>query len=300
MTSPPHIAVCVCTYRRRPLLGRLLGALAAQETRGLFTYSVVVVDNDHLQSASSVVADFAAASPLRVVYCVEPRQNIPLARNKAVANAHGDFVAFIDDDEIPTVTWLVELFTACTDRHADGALGPVKPQFSGHPPDWVVRGRFYERRTYPTGLVIGWRQGRTGNVLLKSHLFASTDPAFRPMFLTGEDQDFFRRMIEQGHRFVWCNEAVAYEDVPPARWTRRFMLRRALLRGAVSLAHPTTGWRSIAVSVIAVAVYAVVLPFTLPFGHHTFMRYLIKLCDHLGKVLAVLRITPVRDPYVTS
>ena len=55
---------------------------------------------------------------------------------------------------------------------------------------------------------------------------------FNPEFRQGEDQDFFRRMIDHGHVFIWCNEAVAYEVVPPIRWKRTFMLKRALLRGA--------------------------------------------------------------------
>ena len=40
-------------------------------------------------------------SGCRVKYCVEPRQNIALARNKALQNAEGDLIAFIDDDEFP-------------------------------------------------------------------------------------------------------------------------------------------------------------------------------------------------------
>jgi len=52
-------------------------------------------------------------------------------------------------------------------------------------------------------------------------------------------------MIERGHAFVWCNEAVVYEVVPPVRWRRTFMLRRALLRGKVSPLDPTFGSRDI-------------------------------------------------------
>src|SRR6185503_18570005 len=108
----------------------------------------------------------------------------------------------------------------CQRYGVDGTLGPVKPYFEETPPDWVVKGKFYDRPTYPTGLVIDWRKGRTGNTLLKRGLVAGAEAPFRPDFLTGEDQDFFRRMIERGHRFVWCNEAVAYEIVPPLRWRR--------------------------------------------------------------------------------
>src|SRR6266480_976888 len=166
--KPKHISVCICTYRRPEFLKRLLEELGRQDTGGLFTYSIVVADNDQHQSAKEVVSHFAAGSSVSINYCVEARQNIALARNKAIECASGDFVAFIDDDEFPTRRWLLTLFTACHEYNVDGVLGPVKPHFCEEPPEWLVKGRFYERPTYATGFVIDWRKGRTGNVLLKS------------------------------------------------------------------------------------------------------------------------------------
>jgi succinoglycan biosynthesis protein ExoM len=246
------------------------------------------------------VSTFAAGCPIPISYCVEPRQNIALARNKAVEHATGDFVAFIDDDEFPTRRWLLNLFETCLRHQADGALGPVKPHFDETPPQWVVDGGFYARRTYPTGYVIDWRKGRTGNLLIDRRVFAGDAQPFRPEFLTGEDQDFFRRMIARGHVFVWCDEAVAYEVVPPVRWGRAFMLRRALLRGRISLLHPTAGLPAIVKSIVAVPAYTVVLPFALLTGQSRFMVCLVKLFDHAGRLLAVAGINPVAEPYVTE
>ena len=295
-----HIAVCICTYKRPQLLKRLLAGLANQQTGGLFTYSIVVADNDCLESAQSVVSDFSATSAVSIVYCVEPRQNIALARNKAIANANGDFIAFMDDDEFPTDGWLLTLFNACKDYGVDGVLGPVKPYFDTEPPTWVVQSKLYDRPTYPTGFVIDWNKGRTGNVLLRARVFADEAEPFRPEFLTGEDQDFFRRMIEKGHKFVWCDEAVGYEVVPPLRWKRAFMLRRALLRGSVTRIHPNFGPRDVAISAIAVPVYITALPFAFIAGQDKFMTLLVKLFDHLGKLLACLGIRPVGSQYVTD
>lgn len=295
-----HICVCICTYKRLDCLKRLLAELGAQETDGRFTYSVVVADNDREQSAAPIVDAFAAQSNIGVTYCVEPRQNIALTRNTAIQHAQGDFIAFIDDDEWPTRRWLLTLFNTCGDCGADGVLGPVKPDYAEVPPQWVVDGKFYDRPTYPTGFVIDWRKGRTGNVLLKRRIFEDEARPFRPEFLTGEDQDFFRRMIDKGYVFVWCNEALAYETVPPIRWNRTFMLKRALLRGAVSLVHPTTGRRAIATSVIAAPVYTAALPFAFVLGQRRFMTCLIKLFDHIGRLLAVVGVRPIQQPYVTD
>jgi succinoglycan biosynthesis protein ExoM len=300
MSEMSHISVCICTYKRPQLLSRLLDELANQETKGLFTYSIVIVDNDQSLSAKALVSEFTTSSAVPIKYCVEPRQNIALARNMAVENSEGDYVAFIDDDEFPTREWLLTLFEACNRYDVDGVLGPVKRYFDEQPPKWLIKSTFYERPTYPTGFVIDWRKGRTGNVLLKKQIFLAGSPPFRPEFRQGEDQEFFARMIEKGHVFIWCNEAVAYEVVPPIRWRRAFMLRRALLRGAMEPKTPNFGMRSVLGSVIAVPAYIVLLPFALVWGHHRFMHLLVSLFDHLGKLLAVLGINPIKEQYVTD
>lgn len=298
--SVKHISVCICTYKRPHLLSRLLRELGAQDTEGLFTYSVVVVDNDDQRSAESAVIEFASTSSTSVEYYVEAEQNIARARNKAVAYANGDFVAFIDDDEFPTESWLLTLFKACLEYGVDGVLGPVKPCFEENSPRWVVKGKFYERRTYPTGYVIDGNKGRTGNVLLRKQLFADLNQPFNPEFRSGEDQDFFTRMIARGRVFVWCNEAAAYEVVPPSRWKRSFMIRRALLRGAMQPQKTDFGLRSIAKSAVAIPAYSLALPFSLLLGQHRFMAILIRLCDHLGKLLMLVGINPIKVPYIVE
>lgn len=296
----PHVSVCICTYKRLELLSRLLEGLRTQETQGRFTYSVVIVDNDAAESARAVAEEFRSSSGIETVYCVEPKQNIALARNKAVASARGEFVLFVDDDEFTVDTWISTLVNACDRYNADGALGPVKPHFDVTPPKWIVDGRFYDRPTYPTGTVIDGPKGRTGNTLIKRAVFGADEQPFRPEFLTGEDQDFFRRMIEKGHKFIWCDEAVAWEVVPPVRWSRGFMLRRALLRGANSLLHPSCDAKDIAKSAVAVPLYALASPFALFLGQGRFMLCVVKMFDHLGKLFALVGYRPVKQAYVTE
>jgi succinoglycan biosynthesis protein ExoM len=282
------------------MLRRLLDRLNEQETSGRFSFSIVVADNDQSASARAVVEAFAVSARIPVTYCVEPQQSIALARNKAVQNATGDYIAFIDDDEFPVKDWLETLFAACDKFGVDGVLGPVKPSFEEGVPGWIVKGRFYDRPCYQTGLVLAHGQTRTGNVLLKEHVLRDTNSPFRPQFRAGEDVDFFRRAIEQGRVFIWCNEAVVYEAVPPSRWKRMYLLRKALLRGASAALRPTVGVLDITKSAIAVPIYGLALPIAALLGQHRFMDLLVRLCDHLGKLLALLGINPIAEPYVTG
>jgi len=291
----PHISVCVCTYKRPRHLETLLDALQNQDIAGGFSYGLVVVDNDPLRSAEKVVQQKVGQSSIPITYHVEPEQNIALARNKAVANAIGDFIAFIDDDEVPSGHWLSTLYKALGDFDADGVLGPVLPHYEAAPPKWVLRGRFHERPSHETGEVLHWTNTRTGNALFRRALFADGRTSFRPEFGSGgEDRDFFKRMITVGHRFIWCAEAPVYEAVPVHRCTRSFMLRRALLRG--QLPHFTV--RDLVQSLVAVPLYTASLPFLLLLAHHLFMRYLIKDCDHISRLFAYCGINLIRDKYI--
>jgi succinoglycan biosynthesis protein ExoM len=289
-----HITVCICTYKRPLLLAHSLEKLQDQETHGLFSYSIVVVDNDVTKSAQPSVLNFAATASVPVKYCVEPQQNIALARNKALENAKGDFIAFIDDDEFATRRWLANLFETCRKYEVDGVLGPVAPEFESPPPLWAVKGRFFERPNYETGYRMAWEETRTGNVLFRRKILDGNGEWFKAEFATGgEDVDFFRRMTEQGRSFVWCKEAVVYEIVPSARCKRSYLLKRALLRGSNFPKHPKHRLVNILKSLIAVPSYTLVLPVFAVCGQHVFVKYLIKLCDHASRLLAFLGVSLV-------
>jgi hypothetical protein len=97
-------------------------------------------------------------------------------------------------------------------------------------------------------------------------------------------------MLERGSIFIWCNEAVVYETVPPERFTRSYYLKRALLRGAVNSKKTSLFTLDILKSLIAFLLYTVTLPIFLLMGQHIFMQYLIKDCDHIGKLLGVFKV----------
>jgi succinoglycan biosynthesis protein ExoM len=271
-----------------------------QETEGRFTYSIVVADNDRERSAEPIVREFAVHGTIEVRYCVEPNRSIALARNKTIENAEGDFLAFIDDDEFPAMDWLLVLHKTCGEYGVDGVLGPVLRYFDELPPKWMEKSRFYRRPIKPTGSRVNWPEARTGNVLLKENIVADGEQPFRPEFRAGEDQDFFRRKIEQGKVFIWSAEAVVYEVVPAVRWKRSYLLRKAFLRGACARLQPSCDHWSIARSLVAVPVYALALPVALVMGQDRFMTLLVKLCDHLGKLLALMGINPVKEQYITE
>lgn len=299
-----HIAVCICTYKRPAELARLLKAIEKQKTDGRFMFSVVVADNDEARSGEAAVEEARRAMSTTVKYCAEPAKGIARARNAVMAHAIGDdvapdYFALIDDDEFPEPDWLLNLLTACREYGVDGVLGPVKRYLAEGAPEWLKRTRLYDRVVHPTGMPVVWRGARTGNVLLKRDVIGRDETPFRVEFTAGEDQDFFRRKIEEGRRFVWAAEAVVYEELPPARWKRMYFVRKALLHGSFAALQPDCGAKSILKSMAAVPLYALGLPFALLAGQHRFMTLAVKMCDHAGKLMSVVGIRPVHDEYVS-
>lgn len=294
--SKEHICICVCTFKRPQMLKRFLHKTVELITNNDFTFSIVIADNDKNGTAQKVVEVFKKDAQFPVIYCIEPKQNIAKARNKVISNATGNYLAFIDDDELPEPDWLLNLYTACKKYNVDGVLGPVKPLFEHEAPKWVTKGKFFDRPEFETGHKMTWYQTRTGNVLIKSDVLDGLDPVFNPEFGTGsEDVDFFKRMIDSGKKFIWCNKAVVYEIVPKERCTRRYQIKYSLLRGANSLKHKRNNIKMIIKSIIAIPVYTIALPFLRFGGDHLYTKYLIKLFDHIGRFACSIGIKLIKE-----
>jgi len=278
------------------MLARCLEALKYQQCDG-FAYSLVVVDNDRSRSAERVVRDWRHSSHVDLHYDVEPVQNISLARNRAISISEGGLIAFIDDDEYPHPAWLSEFVNAYTRYSADVVLGPVTPVFDGAPPGWLVKSGLSERGTFRTGTRLrDTRHMSTANVLLKRSVLDGEAVPFDPQMgrSGGEDTDLFNRLLQRGALFVWCQEALVYEQIPAERQTRRYHIRRAFIRGVnTARRQPFLSVGTIK-SIVAVMAYTVSLPLLLVGGQHLFMKYFVKDCDHLAKLLAHLGVKLVR------
>jgi len=286
-----HVSICICTYKRPEMLDGLLEKLQELETENLFSYSIVVIDNDSTESAKSIVKIHQEKSVVDIEYFCEPQQNISHARNKAVEMSKGVFIAFIDDDEFPEKIWLQQLLKIQKRHNAVGVLGPVRPYFNEEPPSWIIKSRICERPEYATGTKFKHaRKMRTGNVLLKKELFLGMRQPFNPKFgiTGGEDVDFFSRMLKNDMVFIWCNEACVYEIVTPDRFKKRFYLKRALLAGDVTAGKSSFFSMRTGRTAFAFFIYSAFLPVLYFAGEHHFMKYLIKDCHHIGYLLGII------------
>jgi succinoglycan biosynthesis protein ExoM len=226
-----EISVCICTFQRPDRLLQLLRSLQRLDP-ATPPYEIIVVDNDANRTAEPVVCQ-ARAEGVDVHYAVEPRRGIPMARNRSVAPARGQYVAFIDDDEEADPQWLVQLWSEVRRYGADGGIGPVLPRFRDGTPRWLIEGRFFERPRFPTGTVLPAKLTRTANALVRRlPLMALAGPFDEQYdFTGGSDTDLFVRLIDGGSRFIAVDSAIVYEHLLPARTTIRWLLQRRFLAG---------------------------------------------------------------------
>ena len=292
-----HISVCVCTYRRNAMLAKLLRNLALQETRGRFTFSVVIVDNDPTGSARTDVERLRLDLGLDVLYEVEPAKGIPTARNHALRLAKGNFIGIIDDDEFPPAHWLITLYETIRTFEADGALGPVYPFFEQNPPGWLLKSGLYDWPHVRTGTRLQWNQTRTSNVLLKREVFDRDGIRFDETFKTGgSDKAFFKQAMGLGFRFVEAAEAPVYETIPPERWTQGYFVRRALVNGFNAQKYQSGEKSKIRIlgaglkSAGALLVYTVGAPLCACLGTHVFVNCLERGAYHLSRLAATFGI----------
>lgn len=292
-----HLSICICTFKRPEILKRSIEAILAQDSNNIFTYSIIIVDNDQLRSAEPTVNKFGQC----VVYDVEPVQNISMARNRAISHAKGDYIVLIDDDEIPGNQWLLNLYNTHQRYKKDGVLGPVKPLYDDNTPAWLVKSGICERKEFETGTLIDSKYTRTGNVLLSSKIFDSMEQPFDPQFgrTGGEDTDFFTRVMSKGCQFVWCNEAPVYEIIPPERCKKTFYIKRALLRGQNNYLRDKqestkSKYTRFVKSMIGLALYSCGLPVVLFQSEDRKFRFYDKYFHHAGRILKSIGITLVK------
>lgn len=273
------------------MLAHTLEGAASQITESEFSFEIVVVDNDSQRSAEDIVSSFQKNKDLYIIYDCEPEQNISLARNRAVRNAKGNLIAFIDDDETPNKDWLLKLYETIKNYSVQGVLGPVLPSFESPPPSWVLEGHFFERDRFQTGTVLEHpRYTRTGNVLFSRSICREIDQPFDPKYglIGGEDVDFFRHRIRNGFKFVWCDEAIVYEHVPASRCKFKYLLNRAFLRGISNSKSNSLLSLATIKSLTAIGIYTAFLPVLAFVGRGVMAKYAIKCADHVGKIAGLM------------
>jgi glycosyltransferase involved in cell wall biosynthesis len=256
----PFVTIAICTYNHCERLAETLATLVAQQRANAADWQVLVVDNNSSDGTLRVISSFAGRIGVRVV--PETRQGLSHARNRALNEAHGEWVVFVDDDVKLDLGWLSGWMSALGDApDAAYAGGRILPDWGGAPPRWF-RG---EKLALIDG-ALGWfdlgddvRPLREddptpfgGNMAIRRRSALGLNGFRSDLGMNGrtlgrgEETDFFLRARRKGAIGLYVGTALCRHRYEPARFTPRALFRYGVASGlahrAVVDANATGSW----------------------------------------------------------
>jgi len=240
MIEAVDVTVVLCTFNRAHWIGQTLRSLFTQHTAGEFTYEILVVDNASTDDTPKVIAAVTRETSLPVRCVREPRPGPSAARNRGIAEARGEWLAFLDDDELADPQWLRELLTIARQRQvrvAGGAVHLILAEARGGELSPAVARvlapgghRRHVCRLTPQYAL------NSGNQLIHRSVFDEIGGYEETWTEGGEDTELFLRMFRRGLAAWYTPRAIVKHLVPPYRLSAGY-LRWLSLRQGWSLAR---------------------------------------------------------------
>jgi GT2 family glycosyltransferase len=203
--NSPLASVVIPTRNRLQAIENCLDALAAQ-TLPSGSFEVIVVDDGGEPALTLDPARWASKFELKLI-----RQNNTGpggARNRGVTEARGEFLAFTDDDCLPTPTWLEKLVAAL---HANPEAMIGGSTFNGLQNDLfaetsqLILEMVYEHFNRDPANAYFFA---SNNMAMRRESFLEIggfDPSFR---VASEDREFCDRWRLRGRPLVWDRDAL--------------------------------------------------------------------------------------------
>ncbi len=208
-----QVSVIVSTFNRPGPLHAALGSVAAEDLDGVLETIVV---NDGGDSVVSVTRDWQSVMPLRLVE-LDRRRGPAAARNIGLEHAAGEYIAFLDDDDLFMPGHLASGCRPLEHGDADfvylGAAVAVR-RVNGRPADLAA----FPLKAYPYDhrLLMVANFLHTGSVIVRN--FRNTPVRFDEALSVCEDWDLWLALTgDPGYRVRFLNEITSvYHRVPEA------------------------------------------------------------------------------------
>lgn len=130
-SAPADVSVVICVYSRERL-GDLTAAIESLRHQTLRPREIIVVVDHNPELLDRARAQLGGV----VVLENSEQRGLSGARNSGIRAAHGEILAFIDDDAVADPDWLSQLTKAYMDPRVLGVGGTVEPLWATRRPAW--------------------------------------------------------------------------------------------------------------------------------------------------------------------
>ena len=213
----PDVSVIIPVYNDSLRLARCLAALEKQSL-GAERYEVIVIDNASSEDLSALREGFPA-----VRFDVEKKRGSFAARNKGLASAKGNVIAFTDSDCVPDRHWIENGLRALGESTRPAMLGGKVEIFADQPSNPNFWERFDLTVAFPQeGYLLEAKFAVTANMFAHRQLFDEVGQ-FDGVMLSGGDQEWGQRVHEAGHPQLFDGSVLVQH---PARASFREHLKK--------------------------------------------------------------------------
>jgi len=236
------ITVAIPTHNRRETLALTLASLAGLRRDSETELECLVIDNNSTDTTPAAVEDFAREAPFPTRCVFEGRQGSSFARNRAVNEARGELIFFIDDDVIVEPDWASELLAEMRRRRLDAACGMVLARWQAVPPPWLGVEVYGKLAVHPQSAppeerlsqFFSANVGFTRECFQRFGLFREDLGVVGSNPMSGEDTELFDRIISGGGRIGIAPRAVVHHLIGRERMTRAYFRRKSFAFGVGS------------------------------------------------------------------
>lgn len=131
------ISIAIATYNRAGDLSRTLRGLEGIVFLDANAFEILVIDNRSTDGTRAVAEAFGSRFSGVFRYIYESRQGLSHARNRAVAEARHEVVAFLDDDVDVEAAWLLNLAKAYESGDYAAVGGRAELVYPTERPAWL-------------------------------------------------------------------------------------------------------------------------------------------------------------------
>jgi glycosyltransferase involved in cell wall biosynthesis len=236
-----RITAAIPTCNRLPYLRRALQSLVDQNLAA-DSFEILIVDNASTDGTGAYVQAEADRTP-NVSYLFAPEPGLSKAKNMAVQNARGEFIAFLDDDAIASPDWLNRIL----DAFSTGSPRPVLLGGKTEPIWEVERPRWLSDEALGAFAIIDWMsepgyltdgQYLVGaNVAYRTEVLRSVNGFPEHLGRVGTslrsgEETYVQGVLEEKGHFPYYDPAVVVQHcVQASRVNREWLLQRAYWQG---------------------------------------------------------------------